>query len=78
MLKQTLVILSLAISTAAIAGPKCKEQGTQQGLSGQPLRDFVVKCERKVTYLCQSEAREKNLTGGNKTIFIRKCRQAAG
>ncbi len=78
MLKQSLFILLLAISTTAIAGPKCKAKGMQQGLSGQPLRDFVVKCEREVTYLCQSEARDKNLTGGNKTIFIRKCRQAAG
>ncbi len=74
------LILSWTLSATVMAGPSCREQGQEKGLSDQSgkLNDFVTKCRRQVLYVCSTAANEKNLTGGNKGAFMKQCKKAEG
>jgi hypothetical protein len=69
------IVLSLAMSQAAMAADPCAAQADAKKLSGAARTSFTKKCEADATasMTCEDKASAKKLAGAAKTSFVKKC-----
>ena len=74
MIKHFAVVLSLFLSTAAMAeGPTFNAAAAEKKLAGAAKTSFLTKCEKDATAACQAASKEKKLSGAAKSSFEKKC-----
>jgi hypothetical protein len=82
MFKQLLIVLPLALGTAAMAQDKaqtCAASAAERKLAGAAKTSHLKKCEQDAKAACQAASAEKKLSGAAKNSFEKKCvRDAVG
>ena len=74
MIKQIVLISSLALATAAMAeGPTCNAAAAEKKLAGAAKSSFLKKCEKDAKATCEAASKEKKLSGAAKNSFEKKC-----
>jgi len=64
-----------APSAAPAAGKadRCRDQGMQQKLRGQQLRDYIQVCRLETRLTCLKDAIAKNVTGPARQNYVKSC-----
>jgi hypothetical protein len=74
MIKQIVLVLSLALATSAMAeGPTCNAAAAEKTLAGAAKSSFLKKCEKDAKTTCETASKEKKLAGAAESSFEKKC-----
>ena len=76
MLKQIVLVCSLALAGAAMAqdkGQTCNASAAEKKLAGAAKTSHLKKCEQDAKAACEAASAEKKLSGAAKNSFEKKC-----
>jgi len=72
-------LISLGLTSAALADATCSATAKDKKLAGAALKSFMTKCTKDANSKCTADAKGKKLHGAAETSFTKKCvRDATG